>query len=349
MPNYKMSQGTLSSKTKHSKQCSLLAILLAVMLSFSTACTGGIDAPAEEMTASGEQENTSDDTNTIESTTDEEQTETSSSETTETSTTTEESSTSEEMTAVEETTDPSEENEITNEETETSEVDTPTEDNTSSEEQTTEPTQVALDQLEQQPIEEEEGQVVELIESAPLPVLERPRRRMNLDQLDLALKEVSGGLTWTERRNNTDQNLFETLSATLGKPDFIQRTTEDLTPSALFMKFLDDAARQICGKRIDLDLAALDDPRAEEASAEIKLWGNLSHELTSVEDAQAIDQQIRALVLRFHSHVLPEGESPRLAYWRWLFETASLVDRSSLSGWRALCIGLITHPDFYSY
>ena len=34
---------------------------------------------------------------------------------------------------------------------------------------------------------------------------------------------------------------------------------------------------------------------------------------------------------------------------RWLFETASLVDGQPLSGWRALCVALINHPDFYSY
>ena len=211
-------------------------------------------------------------------------------------------------------------------------------------------TSVLLDELDRTSIEEaNNSEEVGLVAPDPIRVLERPRRRMNLDQLDRAIRQVSGGLFWSERRNNQDQNLFESLSATLGKPDFIQRTTEDLTPSALFMKFLDDASRQVCGKRIELDIAAASDPRIEPASGDVVLWGTLSPELSSTEDPEAINQQVRSLVLRFHSRALPAGESARLAYWRWLFETASLVDQSPVSGWRALCIGLINHPDFYSY
>ena len=213
-----------------------------------------------------------------------------------------------------------------------------------------EPTGVSLDELDRAPIEDEgEGETVSLIAPEPVPVLERPRRRMNLDQLDLAIRQVTGGLFWNEVRNGEEQSLFVSLSATLGKPDFIQRTSEDLTPSALFAKFIDDAARQVCAKRIEIDLAALGDPREDSVSPDILLWGPLSPELSEGEETPAVDDQIRALVLRFHSHQLPEGDSPRLAYWRWLFETASLVDHSPLSGWKALCVALINHPDFYSY
>ena len=210
--------------------------------------------------------------------------------------------------------------------------------------------QVSLDELDRTPIDEtEESDEVSLVAPEPIAILERPRRRMNLDQLDRAIRHVSGGLFWSELRNGREDNLFESLSATFGKPDFIQRTSEDLTPSALFMKFIDDAARQVCHKRIDIDLNALNDPRSEQVSTEILLWGALSPDLSEGEDSSRVDSQIRALVLRFHSQLLPEGESPRLAYWRWLFETASLVDHSPLSGWRALCVALINHPDFYSY
>ena len=211
-----------------------------------------------------------------------------------------------------------------------------------------ETTPVSLDDLDRESIAEAEEEEVSLVAPEPIAILERPRRRMTLDQLDTAIQQVSGGLIWSERRNNQDQNLFESLSSTLGKPDYIQRTSEDLSPSALFMKFLDDAARQVCNKRIEIDLNMIADPR-EEIDTSISLWGALSPEQTSSEDTVAIEQQLRALVLRFHSRTLPEGESPRLAHWRWLFETASLVDHTPISGWRALCIALITHPDFYSY
>ena len=83
------------------------------------------------------------------------------------------------------------------------------------------------------------------------PVAEaRARRRMNLDQLDAAFRRTSGGIGWTEMRGNREVNLLVELSATLGKPDYVQITTEDLDPSALFNKFLDDAARSICERMI---------------------------------------------------------------------------------------------------
>ena len=199
-----------------------------------------------------------------------------------------------------------------------------------------------------EPRDDEETRV-SLVPPAVLEPLHRPRRRLNLDQLSLAIAQTMGGLRWSEVVNGEERDLFVTMAATLGKPDFVQRTTEDLTPSALFQKFLGDASRQVCQKRAQLDLDAMSDPRAEPSDPQVTLWGSLSPELTPREDEAAIEGQIRALVLRFHSRVLPEGPSPRLAYWRWLFDTAMLVDGSPVSGWRALCVGLISHPDFYSY
>ena len=82
----------------------------------------------------------------------------------------------------------------------------------------------------------------------------RPRRRMNIDQLRTAFEQVSGGISWTERSGRNEVNLFETLSSTLGKPDFAQTTDEELEPTILFQKFLGDAARSVCFKFIDADL-----------------------------------------------------------------------------------------------
>ncbi|MDP6944780.1 MAG: hypothetical protein QF464_11570, partial [Myxococcota bacterium] len=64
----------------------------------------------------------------------------------------------------------------------------------------------------------------------------RHRQRLDLDQLDRAL-ETATGFRWTH--DNGDQSMLDTLAATLGKPDYIQTTIEDVTPSLLFHKFLD--------------------------------------------------------------------------------------------------------------
>ena len=39
---------------------------------------------------------------------------------------------------------------------------------------------------------------------------------MDIDQLDTAIRQVTGGIGWTERRGNTTVNLFEELAGTLG-------------------------------------------------------------------------------------------------------------------------------------
>ena len=68
--------------------------------------------------------------------------------------------------------------------------------------------------------------------------------------------QVSGGIDWTEGSGNRMRYLFEDLALTLGRPDFAESTDEDLEPTLLFQKFLGDAARNICLKMIDADLAA---------------------------------------------------------------------------------------------
>jgi hypothetical protein len=144
--------------------------------------------------------------------------------------------------------------------------------------------------------------------------------------------------------------VFERLSSTLGKPDFIQQTVEDLTPSALFLKFLDDAARSLCVQRASLDLQRAAGEEVSALTPEQDVWGPLWGELNLEEHSDAErEAQLRHLTLRFHGHTLPEGDSPQLAYWQWLFESTRLVSDQPELPWVALCVGMINHPDFYSY
>ncbi|MEE2755609.1 MAG: hypothetical protein VYA30_03055 [Myxococcota bacterium] len=161
----------------------------------------------------------------------------------------------------------------------------------------------------------------------------RSRRRMNLDQLEAAFLRVSGSLNWTERRNGNDVSLFQTLSATLGKPDFIQVTNEALEPTALFQKFLDDAARQVCQKMI-----ARDSARGEENP--ILLFDRQSD--------MTINGHLSNLVRRFHNRLLDDSSND-LAQWRWFVESLRHVAETEEQTWHAVCVALFTHPDFYSY
>lgn len=174
----------------------------------------------------------------------------------------------------------------------------------------------------------------------PPEVAPRSRRRMDLDQLDAALRQVSGGIGWTEQRGNTQVNLFVELAATLGKPDFAQRTEEDLVPTAMFQKFLDDAARSVC-----LELMRQDTDRP---TAQRTFFMEAAPEDTPSNNREAVDRNIRALLLRFHGHRLA-AQDPQLERWTWLLRRAEHTGIAPPLAWRALCVGLITHPDFYLY
>lgn len=158
----------------------------------------------------------------------------------------------------------------------------------------------------------------------------RARRRMNIDQLDAAFRRVSGGIGWTEMRGQIEVNLFEDLAATLGKPDYIQITTESLEPSALFQKFLDDAARKVCAAVVERD-------RATPAAAVLIPQADIDP-----------DVHLRHLLLRWHGRDVPL-DSPDLMHWRWLYDSVSFVTGDDDAAWHAVCATLYTHPDFYSY
>ncbi|MEQ8280428.1 MAG: hypothetical protein RMA76_13930 [Deltaproteobacteria bacterium] len=168
----------------------------------------------------------------------------------------------------------------------------------------------------------------------------RRRRRMDLDQLDAAIRQVTGGIGWTEQRGNTEVNLFEELASTLGKPDYIQTTDENLDPSAMFQKFLDDASRAVCD-----DLMVEEGRRAE---ADRVFFQHATPSTTYADHPAAVEANLIALLLRFHGRKLEAG-APELEPWKWLFQSADHVTESQPAVWRTLCVGLFTHPDFYTY
>jgi hypothetical protein len=183
-------------------------------------------------------------------------------------------------------------------------------------------------------IESQWGDGTDVNLAPPPTVIEpgRARRRMNLDQLESAFQSVSGGLNWTEQQGGNQVSLFRTLSATLGKPDYIQTTTEVLEPTALFQKFLDDAARQVCEKMVSRDM---------ERPGDAILVRDEAGEVT-------VDEHLQMLLLRFHQRDLGAG-SADLGQWRWLYDSVVFMTDSPAERWNTVCVALFTHPDFYTY
>ncbi len=166
----------------------------------------------------------------------------------------------------------------------------------------------------------------------------RQRRRMDLDQLDAAIRTVTGGLGWTETRAGREVNLFQDLSSTLGKPDFLTITEEDLSPSAMFQKFLDDASRTVCTQLIE------EDPNRETKT----FFVEAGPEDRYSEQPERVVQNLQQLLLRFHGRKVA-ADAPELQPWTWLMRSAEHVTPDQAEVWRTVCVGMMTHPDFYTY
>jgi hypothetical protein len=169
----------------------------------------------------------------------------------------------------------------------------------------------------------------------------RARRRMDLDQIAAALEVATGGQEWTDPDSGV--HLFDALAPTLGQPDHIGRTERDLEPSMLFQKFMGDAARDVCEKMKDADLEA----------TEPILMKHVGPDDDPGSNAAGVEANLRYLLLRFHSLDVDEG-SELLTPWLDLFEAALTPPEgegptSPPDAWRTVCVGLVIHPNFYSY
>jgi hypothetical protein len=74
-------------------------------------------------------------------------------------------------------------------------------------------------------------------------------RRLSTRQLMKSMETVLGGSIWMVGGTNG----FDARSRTLGEPDYIAVVDENLEPSALFLKFMDDAAKDGCTRAVTAD------------------------------------------------------------------------------------------------
>ncbi|MFO0708205.1 MAG: hypothetical protein U0353_00110 [Sandaracinus sp.] len=170
----------------------------------------------------------------------------------------------------------------------------------------------------------------------------RARHRMDIDQLDASLFAATG-LHWEVGSTNQ----LTRFRATLGVPNYATSTHEDLEPSPLFLKFVDDAARSVCTRLLDAESA--------EGSTDHVFLVHADLEDRLPADQEAIDQNLAMLLARYHSRVIEPG-SEELDPWRSLWSSSLALTRDMTSGeddaetaWRTVCVALIDHPDFYLY
>jgi hypothetical protein len=139
---------------------------------------------------------------------------------------------------------------------------------------------------------------------------------------------------------------LDSMGKVLGEPDWDMVTTEDLTPSPLYLKFMDDAARDTCSRVLNADA--------------IKTTGRtfiVKAALTDVDPAKApgIDDNLRYLKLRFHAAKIDPSDSAAIAPLHDLFiagaaaSTSSKPQDQARSGWLGVCVALLTAPEFHLY
>ena len=173
--------------------------------------------------------------------------------------------------------------------------------------------------------------------SAPVPEgVERGWRRMDLEQLDASIRRVTNGIGWDDPRGGSQ---FLALSDTLGAADYLEGRNEDLSVGMLFLKFLEDAAGDVCTRLVERESAG------GEGNA---LLVHTSAEADLQTDADGVRQNLADALLRFHGKPVGVAD-PELEPWVFLFDSARLVGGSAPDGWRTVCVGLLTHPDFYTY
>lgn len=158
----------------------------------------------------------------------------------------------------------------------------------------------------------------------------RARRRMDVDQLDRSIRDVTGDIGWD----------FARYADTLGVPDYQNSSSEDLSVSLLFQKFLDDAARDVCQ-----DLAAREAGETPQ--------GTFAPVSVSEPSAPAETREALAnLLLRFHGrHLAPDDVQldPWVDLHGRLDAAITEAEAPPQRVWEGVCVALITHPDFYTY
>jgi len=174
----------------------------------------------------------------------------------------------------------------------------------------------------------------------------RVRRRMDIDQLDRSIRAVTGGIGWDRGSTpETRVSNFAVYSDTLGVPDFVNSSAEDLSASLLFAKFLDDASRSACRRLVDREAGtstADGEPQGTFAPIDVS---------EASPDQADVDEALSSLLLRMHGRRVAVG-SPELTPWRELharIAATAAATETPRRGWEGVCVALLTHPDFYTY
>ncbi len=190
------------------------------------------------------------------------------------------------------------------------------------------------------------------IDPAKKPVTSAVSQRISVAQLRGAFPVILGtdvngkDITWMSGSTPA----LDKMADVLGEADYAFVTQDNRAPSALYLKFMDDAARDVCDRALKADAAR---PQATDRVL-LRYVGPTD---TVTTNAAGVDQNLGYLTLRFHGIKVKDGDAARLAPLRKVFSdsvTAAAAGQSVTAahvteGWRAVCVGLVTAPEFHLY
>jgi len=154
-------------------------------------------------------------------------------------------------------------------------------------------------------------------------------KRLTAEQFHESL-EIATGARWSR---------YEQFASSLGRPDYAEITAQGLEASVTFDKLVHDAARETCA------VGVLEDARRPVPGTE----RILRHATLSDRHPDVLRENLQYLLLRFHA-VDVAADDPRIdPYLDLLVDPPPTSDFGMRARWVAVCVALVTHPDFLTY
>ncbi len=165
-------------------------------------------------------------------------------------------------------------------------------------------------------------------------------RRFSADMLEASLSILMGhNIKW--QLSGRSDSAFDSLSDTLGKPDYIEITEEARLPTTLYVKLTGDMARNVCQQAVDADyrLSSV----TERALIRVP-------NLSDIKDSVSINKNLRYLKLRLHGEFIAEQDIDATTDLRTIFNTVAAVPGSDAKkAWQAVCVAMLSAPEFHLY
>ena len=70
--------------------------------------------------------------------------------------------------------------------------------------------------------------------------------------------------------------------------------------------------------------------------------------LQVVSRPDGVARNLQYLLLRYHGRRV-QMSGPGIDSWLWLFQQAEQEAGRAETAWNTVCVGLVTHPDFYTF